>query len=48
MDRQGRSVAQTPVASTTGTVMVRDTQDHHGCALSVPASAWTAFVASAK
>jgi hypothetical protein len=36
------------VASTTGTVMVRDTQDRNGHALSVPASAWRAFVAMVK
>ena len=33
------------VASTSGTVMVRDTKDRDGSALSVPASAWRVFVA---
>jgi Domain of unknown function (DUF397) len=33
------------VASTSGTVMVRDTKDRDGSALSVPASAWKVFVA---
>ncbi|MGH3280613.1 MAG: DUF397 domain-containing protein [Trebonia sp.] len=36
------------VASTTGTVMVRDTQDRNGHALSVPATAWRAFVVTVK
>jgi hypothetical protein len=32
----------------TGTLMVRDTQDRNGYALSVPASAWRAFVVTVK
>jgi hypothetical protein len=36
------------VAGTTGTVMVRDTQDRNGHALRVPASAWRAFVVTVK
>ena len=36
------------IASTTGTVVVRDTQDRSGYALNVPASAWRAFVVTMK
>ena len=36
------------VASTTGIVMVRDTQDRKGHSLRVPASTWRAFVATMK
>ena len=36
------------VASTPGAVMVRDTKDRNGGMLSVPASAWRAFVATVK
>jgi hypothetical protein len=36
------------VASATGTVVVRDTQDRNGRSLSVPASTWRAFVAMVK
>jgi hypothetical protein len=36
------------VASTDEVVMVRDTKDRAGATLSVPASAWQAFIASMK
>ena len=36
------------VASTTGTVTVRDTQDRNGYWLGVPASAWRAFVVTVR
>lgn len=36
------------VASTTSTVTVRDTRDRNGFTLSVPASAWRAFMATVK
>jgi len=36
------------VASTTDAVIVRDTKDRNGRALSVPASAWRAFIAAMK
>ena len=34
------------VATTAGTVLVRDTRDRNGNVLSVPASAWRAFVSA--
>jgi len=36
------------VATTAGTVMVRDTRDRNGNVLSVPASAWRAFVSALR
>ena len=36
------------VASTPETVMVRDTQNRNGDMLSVPASAWRAFLSNMK
>jgi len=36
------------VAGTAGAVMVRDTKNRDGETLSVPASAWQAFVAGMK
>ena len=36
------------VAGTAGAVMVRDTKNRDGETLSVPASAWQAFVAGVK
>jgi len=36
------------VAATAGTVMVRDTRDRDGNVLSVPPSAWRAFVCALK
>ena len=36
------------VAATAGTVMVRDTKDRNGNVLSVPPSAWRAFVSALR
>jgi hypothetical protein len=36
------------VATTADAVMVRDTKDRNGDVLSVPASAWRAFVSAVK
>ena len=36
------------VAATAGTVLVRDTKDRNGNVLSVPPSAWRAFVSALK
>jgi hypothetical protein len=36
------------VATTAGTVLVRDTRDRNGNVLSVPASAWRAFVSALR
>jgi hypothetical protein len=36
------------VGGTAGTVLVRDTNDRHGAALSVPREAWASFIASLR
>lgn len=36
------------VATTAGTVLVRDTKDRNGHVLSVPATAWRAFVSALR
>jgi len=36
------------VGGTVGTVLVRDTQDRDGVALSIPSDAWASFTSSLK